>query len=60
VRGRPECLTNLTVDHVLAEMRQLIGDPSESGLRLVAGLGAEASSPAAAIGRPEAGRRSAP
>jgi len=55
VRGRPECLTNLTVDHVLAEMRELVGDPSVSGLRLIAGLAAEGA-PAA----PTEERQSAP
>ncbi|MHC4379094.1 MAG: glycosyltransferase family 9 protein, partial [Planctomycetota bacterium] len=60
VRGRPECLTNLTVDHVLAEMRALVGDPSESGLRLIAGLAEAAQPPAQPTAQPEAGRQSAP
>lgn len=35
VLGRPECLTNLTVDHVLTEMRALVGTDFGEGLRLV-------------------------
>ena len=56
VRGRPECLTNLTVDHVLAEMRALVGDASGNELRLIASQADAAEAPK----QPKNGRQAAP